>query len=296
MTAEVGRRESEVDVSVIIPCFNSADLLGQQLRSLGAQRVSRPWEVIVVDAGSTDASVEVARSFSRELPLRTVELGRKTRPGKARNAGAQQARGRKLLFLDADDVADPGYVDAMSEALDINALVTSRLELASLNPEWVRDAHGEPWQQEGVGSWLGFLPSAGACNLGVTAELFADVGGFSADYAIVEDVAFTWRAQLQGVELAFVDSADLRYRYRTSLWALFRQTFYWGADLPLLYKEFRSAGMPARKADEAFRELKEVLASVWRSRSKRELAHPVVRLGYLVGRLAGSVRHRILYL
>jgi peptidoglycan/xylan/chitin deacetylase (PgdA/CDA1 family)/2-polyprenyl-3-methyl-5-hydroxy-6-metoxy-1,4-benzoquinol methylase len=93
-------------VSVIIPAFNAADTIGKTLRSLTAQgRI--PWEGIVVDDGSTDATAEVVRQrMSRDPRLRLIRQ-RQAGVSAARNAGLAIARGEWLCFLDADDWLAP---------------------------------------------------------------------------------------------------------------------------------------------------------------------------------------------
>jgi glycosyltransferase involved in cell wall biosynthesis len=86
------------DVSVVIPAYNAARYLAATLQSV-AEQTAPPGEVIVVDDGSTDATVEIARSFGAHV-LSVTNAG----PSAARNAGTQAASGAYIAFLDADDV------------------------------------------------------------------------------------------------------------------------------------------------------------------------------------------------
>ena len=94
-------------VSVIIPCHNAEQWIGETLESVAMQR-DVTCEVIVVDDGSTDASVRVAESIGG----RGVRIVRQEQQGvgAARNAGTAIARGAFLQYLDADDVLSPGAV------------------------------------------------------------------------------------------------------------------------------------------------------------------------------------------
>ena len=90
-------------VTVIVPCLNAEPTLGEALASVFAQTVP-PEEVLVVDDGSTDRSVEVAHSFGpRVRVLRNPGRG----PGAARRIGVTEARGRYIAFIDADDAIEP---------------------------------------------------------------------------------------------------------------------------------------------------------------------------------------------
>jgi glycosyltransferase involved in cell wall biosynthesis len=88
-------------VSVIIPNFNREKLVGETIQNMLCQSLP-PYEVIVVDDGSTDGSVEVIRSFGCQVRLiRQDNRG----PGAARNTGLAVATGEYIQFMDSDDLA-----------------------------------------------------------------------------------------------------------------------------------------------------------------------------------------------
>jgi len=89
--------------SVVIPTYNRAALLRQNLISVFAQQFTR-YEVIVVDDGSSDESESVVNAFGCRIKfLRQQNRG----PGAARNLGINVARGEFVAFLDSDDVWFP---------------------------------------------------------------------------------------------------------------------------------------------------------------------------------------------
>lgn len=281
---------------MIVPCRNCARHLAQQLEALARQKVDAGWEVVLVDNGSTDGSRSIAERFRHRLELRIVEAAGRRGAGYARNAGARKARGHKLLFVDADDEIAPDYISAMAGALDSTPFVTSRVDVAALNPDWSRGAHG-PWQQDEL-LFLSpdFLPGGGA-NIGILRSLFEAVGGFSERFpGAAEEIAFAWTVQLAGSPLSFVPQAVYRYRHRETLFSLFRQTYSWGSCMPLLYREFRPAGFPTRTLAAAGRAWRSAIGRLVTARSKAQLAEAAVELGYCVGRLHGSLRHRVAYL
>lgn len=107
-------------VSVVVPTYNRCDLLRTTLGTLVQQRFPYgEFEVIVADDGSSDATEEVALSFSDRLRIRYVfqdDLG--FRAGEARNAGARLATAPVLAFLDTGTLAGPSFVRGHFEAHD----------------------------------------------------------------------------------------------------------------------------------------------------------------------------------
>jgi glycosyltransferase involved in cell wall biosynthesis len=281
-------------LTIVVPCRNVARHLETLLESLMRQEVSESSEILVVDNDSTDETALVARQPRAGPPVRLLSANERRSAAYARNVGARAAFGQKLLFVDADDDVAPGYVAAMAAALCAHQLVTSRVDSTTLNAEWVRAAHGTPWQAEEVATFFDFLPATGV-NIGIWRSLFDRLGGFSEELEPSEDIALAWRAQLEGVPLHFVPEALYRYRYRDTLVGLFRQSRRWGTSNVLLYQFFRDAGMPSRIA-KSIPDWLATVAHLLRARTKSDLAAAVVMSGYCVGRLWGSVRHRQLYL
>lgn len=101
-------------ISVIIPNYNRADLIGQTLGNVLAQ--SRPPdEVIVVDDGSTDGSVAVIEQFTPRVRLiQQPNAG----PAAARNAGLEIARGDLVQFMDSDDLWSRYKLERQASALE----------------------------------------------------------------------------------------------------------------------------------------------------------------------------------
>ncbi len=95
-------------VSIIIPCHNAAPWLADTLESALAQTWSEK-EIILVDDGSSDASLEIGHQFeSRGVRILTQD---NRGAAAARNAGLGAARGEFVQFLDADDLLDPGKIE-----------------------------------------------------------------------------------------------------------------------------------------------------------------------------------------
>ncbi len=197
-------------VSIVIPCFNKAELTLTCLQSLQATTDPTLYEVILVDNGSDDATINLARAAGPRL--RVVRNEENTGFGPACNQGAALARGEYVLFLNNDTILLPGWLDPLVAALDEDP------GLAAVQPKLLypdgrlNDAGGlvfgggEPWIY-GKGSPEPDAPqyscrrapdyASGACLL-VRAEAFGQVGGFDDRYAPAyyedTDLSFALRA------------------------------------------------------------------------------------------------------
>jgi glycosyltransferase involved in cell wall biosynthesis len=285
-----------VEVSVVLPFRNAESTIGRQLEALAVQDFAGAWELVAVDNRSDDASRRIVEGFADRLRVRVVDAGERLGAGYASNVGVRHAKGAKLLFVDADDEVDPGYVAVMAAALDTHDFVTSTFDEASLNPEWVRGAHGAPWRPDGepLDAQFGVLPNAGA-SIGISRPVFEAAGGFPADLPRMYDIAMSWEVQLAGTPLHYVPDAVYRVRYRSSLLALFRQGLAGSSCAPLLYRRYRDLGMRRRTLPAVARSWGRLAADLAAARSRADLAPLMVRLGRELGRLRGSVRYRVFF-
>lgn len=99
-------------VSIIIPCYNSENYIKQSILS-AINQTYKNIEIIVVDDGSKDESIKVIEKFSQNIKIiKQNNLG----GGAARNRGLQEATGKYIKFLDADDVL---YLNAIEEQIKL---------------------------------------------------------------------------------------------------------------------------------------------------------------------------------
>lgn len=99
-----------MDLTIIIPSYNQAEFLPEAIESALNQTV--PSEIIVVDDGSTDNSLEVAKSYGPQIVVVSqVNKGLAS----ARNTGIMWATGNYVLPLDADDILEPNCVEKILE-------------------------------------------------------------------------------------------------------------------------------------------------------------------------------------
>ena len=104
-----------VDVSVIVPTWNEEKYLRRCLTSLLNQSRKRPAEIIVVDGGSEDRTVQIAREYASKVLVRPGQP-----VGAARNLGAREARGDIFAFIDADTVASDKWLEEIAHTFRHN--------------------------------------------------------------------------------------------------------------------------------------------------------------------------------
>lgn len=105
-------------VSLIIPAYNAGQYIGRALESVENQ-TQPPDEVIVIDDGSTDETASRVREFAIRSKLSVFfEQQQNKGPGAARNRGIKKSSGDLIVFLDADDVIYPGFLDQVTRALN----------------------------------------------------------------------------------------------------------------------------------------------------------------------------------
>jgi glycosyltransferase involved in cell wall biosynthesis len=120
------------EVSVITAAFNSASVIERNIRSVGAQSL-KPLEHIIVDYGSVDDTVSVARSLQREFPHLRVIRQQNRGAGAARNAGIATAAARYVAFLDSDDCWLENKLEAQIGFMAANDVVFSYGEFEAVD-------------------------------------------------------------------------------------------------------------------------------------------------------------------
>ncbi|HTX09589.1 MAG TPA: glycosyltransferase family 2 protein [Solirubrobacteraceae bacterium] len=286
--------DSRVHVSVVIPCYNAAGVLGGQLVALQRQIASFKWEIIVADNGSTDATAFTAAQYSTQsLPVVVCDASAHRGVNHARNVGVRNSRGDFILLCDADDQVTDGWLAAMSEAFTSGAsLVGGRLMRVTPDrrPVGVAD--------DGLRKDLSYLPWPQGANCGFSRPVYDELGGFDEGYTRGGDETdFFWRAQLRGYTLEYVRAAAILYTEKPVSKQRFWQYYYYGRSHVQLFKAFAAAGMPRGSIWSVLRawlEILRILVAGVRSGDRRRIA--IQHLGQRVGRIGGSAAFRVWYL
>jgi glycosyltransferase involved in cell wall biosynthesis len=292
----MARRDSPRLVSVVVPVLDEARWFPVQLEALAAQTYEHPWELVIADNGSSDGSLAIAEEWLPRFPqARLVHAPERRMASHARNVGAADARGDLLLFTDADDLAEPDWIEQMVAAARSGDVIAGEIGRHRLNHPRVAAWHPVPPRQRAL-EGFGFLAYASGSNTGVWADLFHALGGFDTRRPAGEDIELSWRAQLAGYELVLAPGAVVNERYRGNLRQLGRQHFFYGTAGPHLYEAFRDHGMPRPRPRESARTYAWLLATapslLW---SHTMRGRWTVEAALKAGAIVGSARRRVLF-
>ncbi len=183
-----GRPSAEaLTISIIIPTYNEADGIGALLHYLWGATSGEPTpEILVVDGGSTDVTVRLARQAGATV-LASPRKGRAAQL----NYGAQQARGNLLYFLHADSYPPPGFLADLRQAT-AQGYAAGCYRLAFDHPHWFLR----------FSAWCTRLPFTavrfGDQSLFVHRDAFARIGGYREDLLVMEDQEIVQRLRAQG--------------------------------------------------------------------------------------------------
>lgn len=228
------------DCSVVIPTYNAAHVIGQQLQALADQVEAPRFEVVVADNGSTDDLATAVEAWRSRLPLlRVVDASRGRGVSVARNVGIEHAVTDRILICDADDVAGPTWVASLVEGLELHPLVSGPIETSRLSGPSAGWVPIPLRTHDLLETWGGRTYGIGG-NLGLRREVWSAIGGFDEGYpAGAEEIDFAWRARDAGYVFGYVPEALLHYRIRTSLRGVLRQQYNSGRGTSTLYAKFR---------------------------------------------------------
>jgi GT2 family glycosyltransferase len=218
--------------SVIIPARNEARTIARLVRAV-LEQAPPDWtvEVLLVDDGSTDDTVAVARAAG----ARVLELG--SRPGGGnpaigRNRGAMAASGDPLIFLDADCLPAPAWLTRLLAGHEAGATVVGgALDLPSGLSPMARCDYYCGWYHAHSRRSGGDVPNHPPGNLSVRREAFAATSGFTELQPVAyahEELA--WQAEVlrRGGRIVFDPQAIVYHYNRPGFRHLLRRNYRWG--------------------------------------------------------------------
>ncbi|MET8160519.1 glycosyltransferase family 2 protein [Sphaerisporangium sp. NPDC005289] len=223
-------------VSAIVPNYNYAASLELCLRALQEQTY-RPIELIVVDDGSTDDSVEVAR----RLGVRVVRTERNMGVAGARNLGVAHATGEILVFVDSDVAAYPDSVEVAVRMLDGDPGLGAVCSIHDPEP-LIRDSLVEEYRALQYYYWT--VSSEGPISflfpalVAMPRRVYDEIGPFNTELRETEEVDYGHRLT-QRYEMVLTTAVRSRHDHDDKLFKLLRKLYRRGRARVPLYAQRR---------------------------------------------------------
>ncbi len=213
--------KSDPLISVVIPCYNSEQFIGETVESALAQTFKN-YEVILIDDGSTDKTPEILKSFERQERIRVV-YSRHRGASAARNEGTQFAKGEFFQYLDSDDLLP-------EEALAKRVQVITQSHADVVYSDWQRfkvSASGEMQKLEIVTGTIEQIHSdpqiavftdfwAPPAALLYRRNIVEKIGGWNESLPVIQDARFLLDAALHGARFARCPGVGAYYRQHDS--------------------------------------------------------------------------------
>ena len=220
--------DSPVLVSVVIVTWNGRRHLDACLTAVGAT-TDVPSETILVDNGSTDGTADYVRE--RFPWVRVIALPENRGFTGGNNAGAREARGRYLAFLNNDTIVEIGWLAALLRSLDeANGFALASARIVYMHDPTRIDSAGDGMLRWGgaykrhhgasIDSALESREVFGVCGAAclLPKAIFDELGGFDESFfASHEDVDLSYRARLRGYRCRYVADAIVRHRGSATL-------------------------------------------------------------------------------
>lgn len=208
-------------ISCIIPCYNCQNFISKTTESIINQTI-KPQEIILVNDASTDNTLEILKQIKEQYPniAEIINLEKNKGASHARNHGVENAKGKYILFMDSDDIAESTlieeYVDRLGklngktedEYILCYSAYTQIDEKGNQLSDIVRGIQAGPDEILGYEFTRNFVSTSGVL---IKKDFFIKVGGFNEKIRYSEDWDLWLRlAQVGG--FAYVDEPLIKVR------------------------------------------------------------------------------------
>jgi glycosyltransferase involved in cell wall biosynthesis len=211
------------NISVIIPAYNSEKTIGKCLRAIKEQSLSA-LEVIVVDDGSIDRTVEIAKEFTTVIP-NTHSKG----ASGARNTGADAAKGEIIAFIDSDCIPPKNWLKNIASVFfdETISAVGGGYSAGLDHSFWQmfcceelafrrRNKHGQ-------------VKTLVSNNFACRKSVFLAEKGFPEEYRVCEDMFLSYKISQRG-KVQWLNDNGVQHRFKGSLKEYLKHQYYFGAE------------------------------------------------------------------
>ncbi|MEE9190605.1 MAG: glycosyltransferase family A protein [Candidatus Neomarinimicrobiota bacterium] len=208
------KSDGKVSISVIIPVYNSARFIHDTINNILKQSMT-PFEIIVIDDGSTDGSGELVKTTYPDIQYRYQN---NQGPAAARNAGLKIARGNAIAFQDSDDLWPKNKLELQAAYLNQNPAVDIILGQTQVYVQR-SNSSGEKIYVKFKDPWPALMFHSALIRKGV----FETAGFIDETFQYAEEVDWFLRAKEIGVDIRFIKETVLFYhRHQDNMSKLIR--------------------------------------------------------------------------
>lgn len=200
-------------LSIIIPTLNEELYLPKLLTALEKQTF-KDFEVIVVDGRSEDKTKIAAQFYKNRLPGLKVLESEVRRPSVQRNKGAKEAGAENLLFLDADTLPSPAYLEKLLRLVEKEKATAAICWLKPFSENWFDKTFYPLINFLGFELSLKFFPLSTTANLFVRKKIFKRLKGFDEKMSVSEDNDFARRVLKAGLRYKVLRSPKIFFSTR----------------------------------------------------------------------------------
>lgn len=205
------------EITVIVPIYNTEKFLNEAISSLVNQTIFSKMEIILVNDGSTDNSIEICKKFSREYDNIKLLSQQNAGVSAARNTGLMNATGKYVTFMDSDDIVENNLYERELNAIKLKDFDLLIIDFEKKHVNGINKKYRKIYQKE----WNNHKEALidffnGTIGNQVVDKLFllekVKNIKFPTEYKIGEDMSFMYNAILNS-EKIYMDTNISGYQY-----------------------------------------------------------------------------------
>ena len=278
-------------LSVVIPTLNSASTLSYTLSSIFSNRFPRElFEVLVIDNGSSDETIEIAKGF----PVKVYHCSVRG-IGPPRNLGIRKARGNIVCFTDSDCVVEKNWLEKIFTFFERNPEADgvggpvfpypcNQNKIQKLTGEIFVEDQGYPKKLKKVefGSTQGIIFGT---NSAYKKDAVASVGGYSEPGG--SNLELAWRLVSRGHNLFFNPEIKVYHVFPSNIVSIFKQQFRWGVQSTQMKRMYHVDKGIAEFIYISYFPLRQLLSLLYPKDLEKKILHFFQIVSYNLGRIYG---------
>ncbi|MFH1510163.1 MAG: glycosyltransferase [Candidatus Woesearchaeota archaeon] len=214
-----------VEVSVVVPARNAAGTIGKCITSLLRQESKNPYEILVVDNGSTDSTAAIAKSFGKKISvISEKEMG----SYKARNKGISKARGKIIAFTDSDCIANQNWLANIIKSLKEPGILVVGGRIQAYKPRGLIQEYCARFEHDQETYIYSVHPFCATANMAARKKELKKIGYFDQKLLSGGDYDLCKRLLTNPKQIAYAPDATVHHIYKNSIGNLVHKHYTYG--------------------------------------------------------------------